>query len=35
MRIDHLGNPGIYERIILSGIRKHNDEAWNGFMCLK
>jgi hypothetical protein len=35
MRIDHLGNLGICETIILAGIRKHIDEVWDGFMCLK
>jgi hypothetical protein len=34
MRIDHLGNLGVYERIILAGIRKHKDEVWNEFICL-
>jgi hypothetical protein len=33
MRIDHLGNVGVCEWIILAGIRKHIDEVWDGFMC--
>jgi len=34
MRIDHLGNLGVYEKIMLAGIRKHKGEVWNWFMCL-
>jgi hypothetical protein len=35
MRKNRLGNLGLYERITLTGIRKHEKEVWNGFMCLK